>query len=441
MSFNIFSKLFLSFLAAYLLSLAVTLFVVFPLWFSLQPSRHIHSLGEQALQIYQSQGEEALSQWLYDLRRRSHAYGRLVTDDGRLLPHKAPRMPRPFRQHFKRLLAGEERINLPHGGKMMAITLSNEAGETWRWIALLPPGKGSHLPPLLLRLGIGILILAIAAWLVSRLLTRPIAALRQSSQALARGELGTRMDVRLASRRDELGTLANDFNRMAERLQALVENHKHLLRDVSHELRSPLARMQVAVELARQRSDTEMLDRIELEANRLEHMLDEVLTLSRLEETHADLHHQQLEFDQLIEQVAKDAQFEAVQKQITITSSLPSCPIKGVESLLRRAVENVVRNAVQHAPIGSTINIDLQLKPDEVILQIADSGPGVPPEDLDRLFLPFRRVGESRDRESGGYGLGLAIAARAALAHEGKINAQLRDTGGLIIEIRLPLTH
>lgn len=435
---NIFGKLFLSFVAAYLLSLAVTLFVVFPLWFTLQPSRQITAQGEQALAIYQQQGEQGLSAWLRDLRRRTHAYGRLVAEDGRVLPKHAPRVPRPFKHHFQRLLEGEDRIHLPHGGKLMAVTLSDDTGNTWRWIALLPPDKASRLPPLLLRLGIGILVLAIAAWLVSRLLTRPIAALRQTSQALARGELDARTPESLIDRGDELGTLAVDFNRMADRLQTLIESHQRLLRDVSHELRSPLARLQVALELARQRDDAEMLDRIELEANRLEHMLDEVLTLSRLQETAGDVQRRVLDFSGLIAEVVRDAEFEATQKNVSIESSLQDSRLNGDMGLLRRAVENVLRNAVQHSPTGSRINVDLRANAGHITLEVADQGPGAPQADLEKLFLPFHRVGEARDRESGGYGLGLAIASRAVTAHDGSISARLADGGGLVVTIRLP---
>jgi len=242
----------------------------------------------------------------------------------------------------------------------------------------------------------------------------------------------------VGNRRDELAELARDFDVMAERIESLVTSQQRLSRDVSHELRSPLARMNVALEIAKQKSNgvaSPVLDRIEAESNRLNEMISRLLTLSRLETGAQDFDRAEIDLKSLVEQVVSDADFEAnaVGKSVRITHA-DKCNIVGSDELVASAVENVLRNAVRYTRDGSSVEVALNSEDGKATVSVRDHGGGVPEDELKNLFRPFYRVGEARDRGSGGTGLGLAIAEQAIKAHKGRIEA--KNTGdGLIVEI------
>jgi len=235
---------------------------------------------------------------------------------------------------------------------------------------------------------------------------------------------------------------------MAEQLQRLIASHQQLLRDASHELRSPLARLQVALGLARQRAGTGIhteLDRIERESENLNELIAQLLTLTRLETGHLESPQEPIDLAELLQSIANDAAFEASvsHRQVRITHST-SAHIIGNAQLLHSAIENVVRNAIRHTPAGTCVELALHLDSEHaggVIIQIRDQGAGVPEAMLTRIFEPFVRVGDARDRRSGGYGLGLAIAERAVRLHGGEISAHNETPGGLNITIRLPMAR
>ncbi|MFM2288883.1 MAG: hypothetical protein RL684_2026, partial [Pseudomonadota bacterium] len=242
-------------------------------------------------------------------------------------------------------------------------------------------------------------------------------------------------------RRDELAMLAVDFDAMAARLSALLNAQQQLLRDVSHELRSPLARMQIALGLARrpQANLQQELDRIEQEAQRLDELIGEILSLSRLEDPVRPMESAPVAIDELLEELLDDARIEAAPRQVTLRLELDTAlGLNGDHELLHRALENVVRNAVRFSPDGAEVLLEARRQAEGLLLAVSDAGPGVPPEHLQRIFEPFYRVASARDRDSGGHGIGLAIASRVIRLHGGTIRALNRSPSGLRVEILLP---
>jgi two-component system sensor histidine kinase CpxA len=276
-------------------------------------------------------------------------------------------------------------------------------------------------------------------------LSAPVRRLRAATQALACGDLGVRVGA-LGLRGDEMGGLSRDFDRMAARLQALLEAQKELLRDVSHELRSPLARLQAALGLARRRAEgraAEELDRIEREAERLNELIGQILSLTRLAVEDDARTREPVDLAALVDAIALDAAFEAEQsqRQVRVIESAP-VTLVGNPELLHSAIENVVRNAVHYTRENTAVEIALARDADsgDAVITVRDRGAGVGAEHLQRIFEPFFRASESRDRASGGYGLGLAIARRAVELHGGTVGAGNEPAGGLKVIIRLPLS-
>jgi len=281
--------------------------------------------------------------------------------------------------------------------------------------------------------------------LLARYLTAPIGRLRQATQKLSEGDLTQRVSPSMGKRKDEIVELANDFDYMAEQLQVLIESHKQLLRDASHELRSPLARLQVALGLARQRGGegaTQELDRIEREAERLNELIGQLLTLARFETSTTEIELSAIELATLIEQIVDDADFEAraSNREVKIIQNLP-VTVQGNSVLLSSALENIVRNGIRYTAEATAVEVSLKNDnedPDWIVIKVRDHGPGIPEQMLASIFEPFVRVGEARDRQSGGYGLGLAIAKRAISLHGGKMMA-VNEDDGLSIVIYLPV--
>jgi two-component system sensor histidine kinase CpxA len=247
---------------------------------------------------------------------------------------------------------------------------------------------------------------------------------------------------------DEASALARDLDQMAERIDGLLGAQQRLLRDVSHELRSPLARLTVALELARQERGGELgeyHDRIAREADLLGQLIGEILTLTRLEgEAKAQRQADALDLSALVREVAEDAEFEArFGKRRVVLDSRAGIELLGYSDILRRAVENVVRNALRFAPADSAVEVRLERESIEgrpmARLEVRDRGPGVPENFLKEIFQPFFRVSQARDRRSGGSGVGLAITERAVRLHGGSVMARNAEDGGLIVSIALPL--
>ena len=298
------------------------------------------------------------------------------------------------------------------------------------------------------RLLVVLAVSGVVCYGLARQLTRRVQTIREGSRRLAAGDLSARIGPQLGDLDDEASALARDLDQMAERIAGLLGAQQRLLRDVSHELRSPLARLTVALELARQEGGAalgEYHDRIAREAERLGQLIGEILTLTRLEgEAKAQRQADALDLSELVREVAEDAEFEARfgQRRVVLDSGA-GIALLGHSDILRRAVENVVRNALRFAPAESAIEVRLERasiagRP-MARLEVRDCGPGVPENFLKEIFQPFFRVSQARDRRSGGSGVGLAITERAVRLHGGSVTARNADGGGLIVSIALPL--
>lgn len=314
----------------------------------------------------------------------------------------------------------------------MSMLISDE-GDRYRMLPLpaqrrrLGPFDLPGLPASLLLMALGVTALA-SLWL-ARSITRPVLDLQAATESLAAGRLDVRVPARTAVRRDELGRLASAFDSMAARIGALLRSRERLLRDVSHEIRSPLARMRLATGLAAQGADpATQFARIDGEIERLDALVSEILDMSRLAPGAPPLVREPLELLPLIERLVADARFEAEAQDRRVDWTAPesgpgSAPrISGDPHWVSAAVENVVRNALRHTASGSAVSMSLVAEERGYALRVRDAGPGVPEEDLAHIFEPFHRVAEHA--APGGTGLGLAIAARSMAAHGGRIEAR-----------------
>ncbi len=273
-------------------------------------------------------------------------------------------------------------------------------------------------------------------------LTRPIKSLQMASRRIASGESVSAKEL-LGSRRDEFYSLASDFDLMAGKILETVNTQKQLLSDVSHELRSPLTRMQIAIGLLDKdlgNGHLKTLQRLEHECARMDEMIGQLLSIAALERGQIYEQEQNIDLVAMLNELIRDADFEAAQKRIRLLSDFSSeVELTGYYALLRSSLENILRNAIRYAPEDSVVEVNLILHAKEVHVEISDQGPGVSDENLDKIFQPFFRTDEARSREQGGAGLGLAIAARAVAVHKGKIVAKPNQPKGLKVIISLPL--
>ena len=280
----------------------------------------------------------------------------------------------------------------------------------------------------------------LVCWGLARYVSKPVERLQSSARSIAAGNLDSRVGEEFARRHDELGVLARDFDTMADHVRELIASKESLLRAMSHELRSPLARLRVAVSLARRGSEVlRQYDRIELEAERLDVIIGQMLQLSHLRAIEPSLPRVPVDLTTLLTEVVEDARIEATaaNKGVEWAPSM-SVEIEGDHDLMRSAIENVLRNAVRFTKEGTAVAVGMSREGGDTRIVIEDHGPGVPENELAKIFEPFHRVAESRDRDSGGTGLGLAITARIVNLYSGEVVARNRDGGGLRVEIKLP---
>jgi len=448
---SLFVRIFVSYWIAQALFFVLALAVAS----ALRPSREIANLQAQqpkllneALQAYQSGGEAAAWRYLRGVHESQHVRLYIFDQQGKELLGR--RLPEWIERARRGQMASADSFWARFRPIQFLRAVETANGQQYTMIMELPPEPhplfGPHGVP-----GLGILIGIISSGLVcyvlARYLTSPVVRLRAATQQLAAGDLTARAGVPGSRRHDEMAQLTRDFDRMAERLQNLVDAQRRLLSDISHELRSPLARLNVALELARQRSGAEArtaLDRIDRETNRLNEMIERLLTIARLEAGGQAVEKSPVRLVELIDEIARDAAFEAQSRRCEVEVTIvDDCVVSGSASLLHSAIENVVRNAIRYTQEGSSVQVRLEqgsgLAGPQAIVSVSDSGPGVPNEALDKLFLPFYRIDDARGRQTGGVGLGLAITQRAISLHEGTIRAANRPEGGLMVEIRLPL--
>jgi two-component system sensor histidine kinase CpxA len=453
---SLFLKIFLSYWMAQALFLVLAILVTL----ATRPSREISNLQAQepkflneALQAYQSGGDEGARKYLRNVHDNQHVRLFIFDDQGREL---LGRNPIDWIERVKRgrVHTADTFLGRFGPGQFLRQSITADNGRRYLLIIELPPEDhpffGPHGVP-----GLGILIAIISSGLVcyilARYLTSPIVQLRGATQKLASGDLTARAGMPASRRHDEMAELMRDFDRMAERLEDLVTAQNRLLTDISHELRSPLARLNVALELARQRSGPEArsaLDRIDRETNRLNQLIQRLLTIARLEAGDESIEKIPVHLEQIINEIAKDAAFEAQGRGCQVEATIvDDCVVVGSPGLLHSAIENVVRNAIRYTHDGTSVEVRLEegvgqqngASVPEAVVRVTDSGPGVPENALDKLFRPFYRIDDARGRQTGGVGLGLAITDRAVRLHGGTIRVSNRPQGGLMVEIRLPL--
>ena len=448
---SLFLRIFLSFWLAQALIIVLAILVTLAFrprsstWEALRTT-----VLNDAVAAYEEGGSARLRQYMENLEKTQHVRAYLFDEKGEEVSHRgAP-------DWAMRVAAGGPRT--PHEGFMFPVPpvqrdsrASSDGLHRYTLVLGLPPGprvffgpRGMPLPGLI----IAVISSGLVCYLLSWYLTQPIVRLRAATRRLAAGDLAARSGAPSSRRHDEVAGLMRDFDAMAERLESLVKAQSRLLNDISHELRSPLARLNVALGLARQRSQdqgAEMLERIELEASRLNELIGRILTLARLEDGEQDVPPTPVPLDQLVLNVAEDAEFEAQARQCHVRCTIPDgdWEVRGNASLLHSAIENVVRNAIRYTRDGTATEIELRRidapSGSEALLRVTDSGPGVPEDALKKLFQPFYRLDDARGRLTGGVGLGLSITERAVRFHGGRVAASNRPEGGLAVEIYIPL--
>jgi len=403
----------------------------------------VTSNAETAIQIYTNEGSEGLEEYFDRLeqRRRVNAIG-FYGVDGNLIAGTDIKRARKLLEiatssgvtefeRFPEMTYAAKRVDSRSGEQFVYVV------EIKRFQA--PPFFTSRL--LLQALAV-ILIGGLVCYALALYLTSPIEKLRGAVQELADGNFSARVTERIGKRRDEVAALAKDFDEMAQRIETLITSEKRLTQDISHELRSPLARMNVALELARSRSNADtlpLIGRLETESQRLNDLIGQLLTLSKLETGSAAFEKTEIDFTKLVENIVSDADFEAsgIERGVELKVA-DKIKIRGNETLIRSAVENVLRNATRYTPRGTDVEVGLTSDLHTATLEIRDFGEGVPEEELQKLFKPFYRVSVARDRKSGGIGLGLAIAEQAVSNHGGEIFAENKEKG-LLVTIKLPV--
>jgi two-component system sensor histidine kinase CpxA len=445
---SLFWKIFVSFMIAMTITSVGAIYVSFQL--ANQPltladfEGRDRIIGEVSAALARG-GERELKYWLYNNPRPARGTVLLVTNErGDELLGRA--MPRELRQ-LLRFRPGTRRPDVPPNLRPMQLTPSltdPRTNEEYRLLfarapvtifgILMWPGTQVAV------LTIAIIAAAVTSLVLARYLSSPIVRLQKASRSLAAGALEARVGAPFTRRRDEVGTLARDFDAMAERIQALVTAKETLLRDVSHELRSPLARIRMALALAQRRAGKESqpdLDRIEREAERLDALVGQVMTLTRLRTTSAPKR-DAVRLDTLVAEVVDDARFEQPDARIDYKTN-GEVLLRGDADGLKSAVENVVRNALIYGDRSQPIDVGVEVHGANATIHVRDRGPGVPEAELTRIFEPFYRTDKSRDHRQDGQGIGLAITSRVMELHGGAVKAKNRREGGLEITLELPL--
>jgi two-component system sensor histidine kinase CpxA len=399
--------------------------------------------GETSAQIYESDGIEGLREFFKRVEKRRRVNAAAFYDDklGLLAGSEiagtdefiktALESDKPEFKRNKEFMMAAKMVTGRDGGRYMILL------QLRRFRA-----PSFFTTRLLLQVLAVILVGGLVCYGLALYLTSPIGKLSKAVQELAGGNFETRVSAEIGNRKDELASLAKDFDEMAMQIESLITSEKRLTQDISHELRSPLARMNVAIELARKKSNDEtlpLLKRLETESQRLNELISQLLTLSKLETGAANFEKSELNLTRLVEELVADADFEAqsIERRVKLISA-DQAKIFGNEALIRSAIENVLRNASLYTGKESAVEVTLVTDGSKATIQIRDFGSGVPEEELAKLFKPFYRVSVARDRKSGGIGLGLAIAESAVSNHSGSIHAMNADPG-LLLVIDIPL--
>jgi two-component system sensor histidine kinase CpxA len=451
---SLFLKIFLWYWVTVVL-VGLALVVTYNLQPDLVVSRWRVMVGEASSLYAQAAAEEldryghtALDNYLQRLTASTKVRAAVFDENGVLISGKPSETTQDLATRAAH--SNEPEFEVSPGRAYVARRVDGPSGRIYIFAAEMPRGPFGGLRASFraqaLRWAVSLLVSGLICYLLTVYLTAPILRLRTAARQLAAGNLSARASKKMELRRDEIGELVGDFNRMADRIEALVDAQKQLISDMSHELRSPLARLTVALGLARRSAGSEAtgsLDRIERESERLNEMIGQLLTLARLGSASAPPEKDDINLAELLDEIVADASFEAQEHNCTVhLESAGPCFVSGTPELLRSAIENVVRNAIRYTAAHSEVEVRLDCSSGQqvAVVTVRDAGPGVPESEIPKLFQPFYRLANARERTSGGTGLGLAITDRAVRLHGGTVSARNAPNGGLIVEVRIPAT-
>jgi len=410
-----------------------------PWW--IQPERReMPVLANLAATTFEQQGQAALTTLLDNLSLQNRSRFWLVDGEGRELSGRA--MPARVLSDAAKA-AKTEGLHRSYEANVLAAIATTPHAHYLLIAELVPPPLSERVPgDILWTLKLGTLFSAVVCLLIAHYLTKPIERLRAATNLLARGNLDIRVGENLGNRNDEIADLMRDFDTMAAELRKQIQNERSLMSGVSHELRSPIARIRLALTLARGADDTErqeMLDRIEQDAIQLDSMLERILTVARLESGQLKPTLEPLSLNDLLDDVLHDANFEAAATNATITyEGVENVRVNGDPGMLRSAIENVVRNAIFYSGEGGKIEVKLTTVRDAAMLEVQDNGPGVPPDKMMFICEPFYRVDDSRGTKTGGMGLGLSLVRNAIYAHGGAYALQNVEPHGFKVTLKIP---
>jgi signal transduction histidine kinase len=397
-----------------------------------------------AMDAYELGGTVRLNQYLSTIETDSHVNAVLLKENVNVSSKPIPpdlaslleRSRKDKQSHFAFGTPWRGVVLQTHRGK--AYTFAAEVRPFETYGRFQEPGEG------LLRLGILLLVSCTICGLLARNIIRPIQTLQKTAMDIVGGNLAARASPALKGRADEIAQLARDFDHMADRIQALLAEQKMLLRDISHELRSPLARLTVSTELV-QRGDRSAAERMQYDIQLLEKMISDLLTLARIDASQGSSRRNPVHVGRLVQQIVKDAAFEGIPRSITVVQTGAfEHYVSGDSGLLHSCIENIVRNALKHSPTGGVVEVSIQEvgRPGGAAICITtmDEGKGVPSESVKQIFDPFFRVPSEGSHRQGGAGLGLSISKRVVTLYGGNIEAHNLPEGGLAVSLTFPTT-
>jgi two-component system sensor histidine kinase CpxA len=424
------------------------------LTFLLQPGRmssHWHDglissarySGAVAVEEAELHGTAAASLYMKQMGSSSHTHACLFDEAGNAIAGDSPEL---FARNISLVLSRQNAsIIVKDGIARVAMSIQGSSGRKYIYAAEIPTGAPTiSRTEIIIRICVVLLVSFCICYLLARYITTPILRLREAAQLLAAEDLSARASVEMERRNDELGSLVRDFNAMAGRIEELVSRQQQLIYDISHELRSPLARLNVALDLARERKGNDSaFDHMEQDLERMSEMIGRMLTVAKLDTSSEPVQMARIDLGELVSQVVRSAEFELRERDNAVRLTMHGeCLVLGNAELLQSAIENVIRNAVRYTTSDASVDIHLERleKTDGsfILLSVRDYGVGVPDAELANIFRPFYRVADDRDRQSGGAGLGLAIADRVVRVHGGTIRAHNASPQGLRVDIFLP---
>ncbi|KTD17086.1 two-component system sensor histidine kinase CpxA [Legionella jordanis] len=450
---SLYWKIFLSFWVATILIIITTAWVTSEIaQKSSIPARErvfMDSYANAAVATFESGQQTALKKWLNQIGASRKMTLYLLSSAGEIIGNQTPpEVVKQISQHLVEELLDEGVLKF--GDIIVSHEILSTSGKAYRLVAVSekPLAHFVEIPwaGLTLRLIIAIVISGIICYLLSIYLTQPLRSLRMAAKSIATGQLNTRVGRFKGHHRDEIAELSDEFDQMAEQLENIINSKERLLQDISHELRSPLARLQIALELARKKAGSVAateFSRMEVECMRLNTLIGEILEFARLDKSLTQLHRTWIDLPNLIKQIIDDANFELrTHAPGVYLKKFEPCQLYLDERLIHRALENIIRNALRYSQPNPEVAVTLYFNDSHsmVYVDIEDNGPGVPQEQLRKIFNPFYRVDSSREKKTGGYGLGLSIAERAITLHNGFICAENKPEGGLLVRIGLDLT-